>query len=131
MAKLLSISGLLLAVLSSQAQAHLFLESPNCRGPQKPLQFVTELDKQEFDEKVAKFRQCLESFVGKQNKAIEIHTQSADKAATVWEQYVVKELGQTLKKPETNADAKTKEEKGVNSTKPETSSLPSSEEPLP
>lgn len=126
MVKLLSTLGLFLAVLSSQAHAHLYLESPNCRGPQKPLQFVTELDKEEFDEKVAKFRQCLETFVGKQNKAIETHTQSADKAAVVWEQYVTKELGQTIKKPDAKAESNTESQKPE---KPQSASTPMPKEP--
>ena len=77
----------MLLITSTQANAHFFAENNNCRAPKKPLQFVTELDKQKFDEKVADYRSCLEEFVNKQNAAIAKHQGSAEKAAEVWKQY--------------------------------------------
>lgn len=105
MTKIISASALLIGLFSMHAQAHYYPESPSCRGPKKPLQFVTELDKKEFDDKVAEFRQCLEDFVSQQNKAIEKHQLSAEKASNAWKNYVEGELGQTLKSPETSEAA--------------------------
>ncbi|OMH25915.1 hypothetical protein BGP75_25745 [Motiliproteus sp. MSK22-1] len=76
-----------LLIASAQANAHFFAENNNCRPPKKPLQFVTELDKQKFDEKVNDYRSCLETFVNKQNSAMTKHKESAEKAAAVWKQY--------------------------------------------
>ncbi|HEY5718496.1 MAG TPA: hypothetical protein VIS52_08370, partial [Motiliproteus sp.] len=68
-------------LLPGQAQAHFFPESANCKAPVMPLEFVTELDKKQFDAKVAQYRGCLESFVNKQNEAMGKHKQAAEKAA--------------------------------------------------
>jgi len=69
------------------ASAHFFPESANCKAPAKPLEFITELDKKEFDGKVDQYRACLESFVGKQNEAMGKHKQAAEKAAADWKHY--------------------------------------------
>jgi len=69
------------------AEAHFFPESANCKAPAMPLEFITELDKQQFDAKVGQYRACLESFVGKQNEAMAKHKQAAEKAAADWKYY--------------------------------------------
>ncbi len=92
-----------LSLLPGWAQADYFVESPNCDAPVKPLEFVTELDKQEFDKKVNAYRGCLEQFVSKHNGAMEKHKQSADKAVAEWENYATQVLGVKLNKPEAGA----------------------------
>lgn len=72
---------------STATHAHFFPETANCKGPVMPLEFVTELDKQEFDAKVAEYRGCLETFVGRQNEAMQKHKQAADNAAEAWKRY--------------------------------------------
>lgn len=96
---------LLLCAFAGTVQAHFYVENPSCRAPKKPLQFVTDLDKQEFDQKVQEYRGCLEAFVNKQNDAMAIHKQSADKASEIWKNYVEQVLGQKIKDP--NAEAPT------------------------
>ncbi|WP_207061981.1 hypothetical protein [Motiliproteus sp. SC1-56] len=88
----------LLALLlnTPTAQAHFFEENADCRAPKKPLEFVTELDKQAFEKKVADFRACLDSFVNKQNQALQRHQSAAEKAAQRWRTYVETELGGTV-----------------------------------
>ena len=41
----------------------------------------------EFDAKVAEYRSCLETFVGRQNEAMQKHKQAADNAAEAWKRY--------------------------------------------
>lgn len=95
----LRILPLLLVMTAGTAQAHFYPETANCRAPKKPFEFITELDKQQFDAKVAEYRSCLEGFVNKQNEAMAKHQASADKAAATWKQYVETVLGATLQEP--------------------------------
>ncbi|WP_210396823.1 hypothetical protein [Motiliproteus sediminis] len=82
---------------SASAQAHFFPETANCKGPAMPLEFVTELDRKQFDAKVAEYRGCLETFVSRQNEAMSKHKQAADNAAEAWKRYAETVLKVKLK----------------------------------
>lgn len=110
----------LFLTLANSAQAHFYVENPSCRAPKKPLQFVTDLDKQEFDNKVQAYRQCLEEFVNKQNSAMEKHKQSADKAAEIWRAYVEKTLGQKIKPEGEAKQTPANPDKAATTPKPKT-----------
>ena len=72
------------ALLSQPAQAHFFAEAHDCKAPEKPLEFITDLDRDEFQQQVDAYRGCLQSFVDKQNKAMQNHQQAAQRAADTW-----------------------------------------------
>ncbi|MEH6652296.1 MAG: hypothetical protein V7707_19915 [Motiliproteus sp.] len=82
-------------VAPENAQAHFFSEAHDCKAPVKPLEFVTELDRQEFDQKVEQYRSCLQSFVDKQNAGMGKHQSAANQAAETWNSYAERELGVT------------------------------------
>ena len=83
-------------LIALNAHAHFFPESANCKAPAMPLEFFTELDKQEFEAKVDQYRACLETFVNKQNEAMGKHKQAADKAAADWKSYAENVLKATV-----------------------------------
>ncbi len=96
MPRLYFIASLLISgLLSSAAHAHFFAEAHDCRAPVKPLEFVTDLDRQQFEQQVDQYRNCLQSFVDKQNAAMEKHQTSAQRAADTWNDYAQRELGAT------------------------------------
>lgn len=86
---------LLATVAPQSAQAHFFSEAHDCKAPVKPLEFVTELDRQQFEQKVDQYRSCLQSFVDKQNAAMGKHQSAANLAAETWNSYAERELGAT------------------------------------
>ncbi|MCW8885815.1 MAG: hypothetical protein OQK12_11250 [Motiliproteus sp.] len=111
--------GVLGVTVSSTANAHFFAESPQCKAPKKPLQFVTDMDKKEFDKKVDEYRGCLEGFVQRQNAAMEKHKNGADKAATIWKNYAENELGLKVIPADTTASKATESKAQPDPTKAE------------
>ena len=94
-------TGILLGLLMpSLAQAHFFAESHTCTAPNKPLEFITELDKQQFEQQVDAYRACLQGFVDGQNSAMSKHQSAAQKAADAWSNYATQVLGAELKPAE-------------------------------
>ena len=90
---------LLFTVAPQSAQAHFFSEAHDCKAPVKPLEFVTELDRQEFEQKVDQYRGCLQSFIDKQNAAMGKHQSAANQAAETWNSYAERELGAAAPSP--------------------------------
>lgn len=88
---------LALVTSASAAQAHFFAPSHDCRAPQKPLEFTTETDRVQFEEKVKAFRACLEDFVDNQNKAADKHQQAGEAAASAWKDYAEQVLKAKVK----------------------------------
>lgn len=88
-----SLAALLLALTSAPSQAHFFSEAHDCKAPEKPLEFITELDREQFEQKVTAYRDCLQSFVDKQNAAMEKHRSAGQRAADTWERYQQQVLG--------------------------------------
>lgn len=86
---------LLCSFLSTAAQAHFFAEAHVCKAPVKPLEFITELDKQQFEQEVEQYRNCLQTFVDKQNSAMTKHQSAAQQAADAWNDYSQRQLGVT------------------------------------
>ncbi|MEH6471280.1 MAG: hypothetical protein V7752_08520 [Halopseudomonas sp.] len=87
---ILTLTGCLISGLS---HAHFFSEAHDCKAPVKPLEFITELDKKEFEQDVEDYRSCLQAFVDKQNAAMAKHQTAAQKAADTWKDYAERELG--------------------------------------
>lgn len=94
--KTLCAGSALLMLLPGPASAHFFAETANCRAPKKPLTFAVELDRQQFEQQVDDYRNCLENFVNRQNQAMEKHRHSAEQAAKQWRQYSEQVLGVKL-----------------------------------
>ncbi|RDE22781.1 hypothetical protein DV711_09410 [Motiliproteus coralliicola] len=88
-----TLAALLLTLSSGPAQAHFFAEAHDCEAPEKPLEFITELDQQEFQQLVDAYRGCLQSFVDKQNAAMEKHRSAGQRAADSWDRYQQQVLG--------------------------------------
>jgi len=80
-------------LLSTTSQAHFFAEAHDCKAPVKPLEFITELDKQEFEQQVEQYRACLQSFIDKQNTGMSKHQTAAQQAADTWSDYAQRVLG--------------------------------------
>ncbi|WP_421865408.1 hypothetical protein [Motiliproteus sp.] len=90
-----TLAALLLSLAGSPAQAHFFAEAHDCEAPEKPLEFITELDRQQFEQQVEAYRNCLQNFVNKQNAAMEKHRSAGQRAADSWDRYQQQVLGVT------------------------------------
>jgi len=82
-------------MVPASVQAHFFSEAHDCKAPRKPLEFITELDRQQFEQQVESYRSCLQTFVDKQNRAMARHQSSAQQAVDTWSNYAQRELGTT------------------------------------
>ena len=91
--KPLAMALLLSSFFATSAQAHFFSEAYDCKAPVKPLEFITELDRQQFEQQVDQYRTCLQSFIDKQNSAMAKHQTAAQKAVDGWNRYAQSELG--------------------------------------
>ncbi len=79
-------------LMSATSQAHFFSEAHQCKGPLRPLEFTTEQDKQQFEQKVENYRVCLQQFINKQNAAMTKHQTAGKKAADTWSEYAQRVL---------------------------------------
>ena len=82
-------------MLPASGQAHFFAEAHACKAPLKPLEFITELGRLQFERQVDNYRNCLQTFVDKQNSAMAKHQSSALQAEATWNNYAQRELGST------------------------------------
>lgn len=80
-------------LISATSQAHFFAEAQDCKAPLKPLEFITALDKQEFEQQVEQYRNCLQLFIDKQNAGMSNHQTAAQQAADTWSDYAQRVLG--------------------------------------
>lgn len=81
------------SIIAATSQAHFFAEAHDCKAPIKPLEFITELDRQEFEQAVANYRGCLQSFIDKQNAGMTKHQTAAQQASDTWSEYAQRVLG--------------------------------------
>ncbi len=80
-------------LISATSQAHFFSEAQDCKAPLKPLEFITALDKQQFEQQVENYRSCLQLFIDKQNAGMAKHQTAAQQAAAAWNDYAQRVLG--------------------------------------
>jgi len=84
--------GFLLAVMASPTQADMIAPSHYCSKPYKPYQFNSEIDIQNFQYEVTRFKNCINEFVEEQDDAIRNHQRAAQEAIEEWNSFVRYEL---------------------------------------
>ena len=84
--------GLLLVATSGSTQADMIAPSHYCSKPYKPYQFNSEIDIQNFQYAVQRYKDCINDFVEEQDRAIRNHQQAAQSAIEDWNSFVRYEL---------------------------------------
>lgn len=84
--------GLLLVLVASPTQADVVATSNYCSKPYKPYQFNSEIDVQNFQYEVTRFKNCINEFVEEQENAIRNHQRASREAIEEWNRFVRYEL---------------------------------------
>ena len=82
---------ILLAVLlmsNVSANADLYEPVPQCYEPKKLLWLASNYYTQRYEHDVEKYQECIKSFVKKQRHAAHMHTQAAENAVKILNDYI-------------------------------------------
>lgn len=80
------------ALVSLPVLSDMFVPSPSCFKPNKPLQFNSQWELDNFNQAVRQYQSCIANFVQEQNNAAQNHQQAASDAIDEWNRFVDYEL---------------------------------------
>ena len=73
-------------------QADMFSPSHSCFKPNRPYEFTSEWELDNFMNDVERYKQCISDFVDEQQEEARNHIEAADEAVEEWNRFVRDEL---------------------------------------
>ncbi len=89
--KILSLIGIF-TIFTSFLNANSYVSGHSCYKPNKPYEFNSGYELDNFKQEVETYKQCISDFVDKQNNESKAHRKAAEEAIEEWENYVNYEL---------------------------------------
>ncbi len=78
---------LILTGVSAISYADNFEPIPHCYKPNKPLWLATAYYKNRYNYDIEEYQRCMKAFIEAQERAVQIHTQAAQKALETWNNF--------------------------------------------
>ncbi len=77
-----------LMMSNMSVQADPYKPVPHCYQPSKPLWLAGAKYQQRYEFDVERYQSCIKLFIKKQQDAVQIHTQAAQKALKTWNDFI-------------------------------------------